>query len=54
MDFELKFKNSSRNKFDLNSKEVWNFDLIQRFKTMITVQLLQLTFGMLQAAPPSL
>jgi hypothetical protein len=44
VDFELKFKNSSRLEFDLNSKEFVNFDFIRSFIKMIRVQMKCLNF----------
>jgi hypothetical protein len=50
-DFELKFKNRSGLDFDLNSKELAYFDLIQRFTMTARVQMTQLTSRMLQPSP---
>jgi hypothetical protein len=45
IDFKLKFKNHSGHEFDLNSKEFENFDLIQRFMTMIREQVVGLNIS---------
>jgi hypothetical protein len=45
IDFKLKFKNRSGHEFDLNSKEFENFDLIQRFMTMIREQVVGLNIS---------
>jgi hypothetical protein len=47
MDFELKIKNRSGLEFNLNSKEIWEFDSIQRLTMTIRVQMTFLTPGVL-------